>query len=71
MERRKIMKCGKHDYGYDDLPVEGLKYPDNDCPMCWAVFALNQASGEFASYNVDLLEEIFADFRKLLIGQPD
>jgi len=51
------MKCSKHDYGYDDLPILGLKQPCTFCYKCWAAYIMNEASGEIASYNVDILEE--------------
>jgi len=50
------MKCKEHDYGYDDLPIIDLQPPKNKCPKCWAIYALNNANGEIASYNIDMLE---------------
>jgi hypothetical protein len=62
------MKCEKHNYGYDDLPLEELEQPTNECNICWAVYALNNGSGEIAPYNIDTLESVFAEFAKAVKG---
>ncbi len=60
------MKCKEHDYGYEDLPIEGLKPPSNNCNICWAIYTLNNGNGEIASYNIDILEDAFTEFNAFL-----
>ena len=55
------MKCSKHKYGYEDLPIEGIDQPDTLCQECWAIYALNNSNGEIAPYNIDVLIQVLKE----------